>query len=219
MSRRGVKGNAHDSLEIAQQTAERLASKHGVRLGDGAQVIYPTARKLNPFIPRYLGARQCAAASGLFWSEEARKGCEVPVTYVHFLVELRVGVRRIFVYVRVISDRTHKAARIGDLPEEGYSDGGEVAGVVVMTIHRVLRRCLVARFLDMIARCVPDGRCVVRKARAVIHGVKPITPTNVADVPVSFSGERHNSSEGGFIRDTCHALSEQNVNAPDLNRV
>ena len=66
MSRRGVKGSAHESHEIAQLTAERLASKHGVRLDDGVQVIYPTARKLNPFIPRCLSARQCAAARGLF---------------------------------------------------------------------------------------------------------------------------------------------------------
>ena len=88
-------------------------------------MFYPTARKLNPFIPRCLSARQCAAARGLFWSEEARASGKVPVTYFHFPVELRVEVRRIFVYVRVISDRTHKAARTDDLPEDGYSDGDE----------------------------------------------------------------------------------------------
>ena len=111
-----------------------------------------------------------------------------------------------------------------------------------MTIHLVLRRRLVARFLDTIARCVPDGRCVVRKVWVVVHRAKPDIPTNVADVlvpfplhptamafvsygvvlvrvRVPFSRERHNSSEESVIRDTCYALSAQNVNAPDLNRV
>ena len=182
-------------------------------------MFYPTARKLNPFIPRCLSARQCAAARGLFWSEEARASGEVPVTYVHFPVELRVEVRRIFEYVRVISDGTHQAARIDNLPEEGYSDEDEVAGEVVMAIHRVPRKRPVARFLDTKARCVPDNSCVVRKERVMVHGVQPIIPTNVADALVPVSRERHDSSEEGVVRDTCHALSAQNVNAPVLSRV